>query len=269
MNTYKIESVDTNKDIIRHRFDMKTQYENGSYLHKVFLRFTLPDIYSSNERQFKWIKYIGYNLIENVICNIKLNNADSTQIKLYTYTEWLFIWYEINLSNEEKQNHYDLIGHIPELYDPIKAKINNNLYPVSHLKKQKIKWLIDDNNTQQANFINIANDSNYNKPPTIPSKTLYVPLNFYFSNKITDSLPLHLIDFIEFEIKLRPINKLYTVLLNVDDFIVDITQENINVNNYKTLIRLPENIIFTDNQNFSFSSNVHFNQFRYFTIIYV
>ena len=150
MNTYKIESVDTNKDIIRHRFDMKTQYENGSYLHKVFLRFTLPDIYSSNERQFKWIKYIGYNLIENVICNIKLNNADSTQIKLYTYTEWLFIWYEINLSNEEKQNHYDLIGHIPELYDPIKAKINNNLYPVSHLKKQKIKWLIDDNNTQQA-----------------------------------------------------------------------------------------------------------------------
>ena len=39
---------------------------------------------------------MGYNIIENVICNIKLNNADSTQIKLYTYTEWLFIWYEIN-----------------------------------------------------------------------------------------------------------------------------------------------------------------------------
>ena len=28
----------------------------------------------------------------------------------------------------------------------------------------------------------------------------------------------------------------------------------------KLVIRLPENIIFTDNQNFSFSSNVHFNQ---------
>ena len=23
--------------------------------------------------------------------------------KLYTYTEWLFIWYEINLSNEENK----------------------------------------------------------------------------------------------------------------------------------------------------------------------
>ena len=262
MNTYKTEIVDTNKDIIKHKFNTNNLYENGSYLHKVFLRFSLPSIYSSNERQFKWIKYLGYNLIEKIICNIKLKNKTATQIKLYTYTEWLFIWYEINLSNEEKKNHYQLIGHIPELYDPANSIDNKGIYPVSHLVKEKTKWLIDNNNTQQAYSTNILNDNNFNRPPSIPGRTLYIPLNFYFSNELKDALPLHLIDFIEFEIKLRPINKLYTVLLTVDDFIVDLPDDIINfdVTNYNKNIKLPDTITFIDNQDFSFSSNVHYSQ---------
>lgn len=262
MNTYKIESIDTNKDIIRYKFDVNNLYENGTYLHKVLIRFTLPDIYSPSDRKFKWIKYLGYNILEKIICNIKFKDKSSTQIKLYTYTEWLFIWYEINLSNEEKKNHYELIGHIPELYEPESSKDNKGIYPVSNLIKQKQQWLVDDNNTQKAYSISVKNDSNFNRPPSIPSKTLYIPLNFYFSNSLKDSLPLHLIEFIEFEFKLRELNQLYTVLLTVDDFVIDIEDNNNNVtsNNYNTNVKLPQNIKFVDNQNFAFSSNVHYSE---------
>lgn len=262
MNTYKIESIDTNKDVIRHKFNVNNLYEDGTYLHKVFIRFTLPAIYSSHERQFRWIKYLGYNILEKVVCNIKFKNSDSTQIKLYTYTEWLFIWYEISLSNEEKQNHYKLIGHIPELYDPQNSSDNKGIYPVSNLIKQQNRWLINNNNTQKAYSVNIENDDNFNRPPSISNTTLFIPLNFYFSNSVKDSLPLHLIEFIEFEFKLRDINNLYTVLLSVDDFIVDIENDNSNItaNNYNTNIKLPSNINFIDNQGFAFSSNVHYSE---------
>ena len=103
---YITEVLDTNSDIIRHTFDINQLYKNGDYLHQIYLKIKLPAIYSSFERQFKWIKYLGYNIINKVICNIKLkdNNNQDIQIKLFTYTEWLYIWYEINLSKQEK-NH--------------------------------------------------------------------------------------------------------------------------------------------------------------------
>ena len=146
----------TNSDIIRHTFDIpSTIYKNGDYLHKVYLKITLPAIYSSFERQFRWNKYIGYNIIDKVICNIKLkgiyNNQD-VQIRLFTYTEWLYIWYEINLSKEEKINHYKSIGHIPELYDPANSE-KIMVYIQFLIKKQTYKWIIDNDNNQKANLL--------------------------------------------------------------------------------------------------------------------
>ena len=263
---YITEVLDTNSDIIRHTFDIpSTIYKNGDYLHKVYLKITLPAIYSSFERQFRWNKYIGYNIIDKVICNIKLkdNNNQDVQIRLFTYTEWLYIWYEINLSKEEKINHYKSIGHIPELYDPANSEKNNGLYPISHLKKQTYKWIIDNDNNQKANPVTIANDFNFNRPPSIPETVLYIPFNFYFSNSIKEALPLHILhNKIDFEIKLKDINKLYTVLLNVGDFNVDTSTDTSNVSstNYFSNVKLNNNILFVNNDNYSFSSNVHYTE---------
>ena len=262
---YITEVLDTNSDTIRHTFNIpSTIYKNGDYLHKVYLKITLPAIYSSLERQFRWNKYIGYNIIDKVICNIKLKNnkKQDVQIRLFTYTEWLYIWYEINLSEEEKINHYQSIGHIPELYDPASSKKNNGLYPISHLKKQKYKWIIDNNNNQTASPVILSNDLNFNKPPSIPETVLYIPFNFYFCNNIKEALPLHILgDKIDFEIKLKDINKLYTVLLNVNDFNVDTATSTASVSttNYFTNVKLNRNIVFVNNDNYSFSSNVHYS----------
>ena len=104
--------------------------DSEDYLHKVFIKIDLPAIYSTSSRQFKWVKNLGYNIIKEVKCSI--NN----QISLYTYTEWLYIWNELNLSEDEKKVHNELIGNIPELYDPANALNRNNAYPASHLKKE-------------------------------------------------------------------------------------------------------------------------------------
>ena len=263
---YITEVLDTNSDTIRYTFNIpSTIYKNGDYLHKVYLKITLPAIYSSLEREFRWNKYIGYNIIDKVICNIKLKDKkkQDVQIRLFSYTEWLYIWYEINLSEEEKINHYQSIGHIPELYDPASSKKNNGLYPISHLKKQKYKWIIDNNNNQTAAPVVVSNDLNFNKPPSIPETVLYIPFNFYFCNNIKEALPLHILDDkIDFEIKLKDINKLYTVLLNVNDFNVDtaISTANVSTTNYFTNIKLNSNILFVNNDNYSFSSNVHYSE---------
>ena len=73
--------------------------------HKIFIKLELPSIFSSNQRQFKWIKYLGYNILEDVslIIDFKDKFNKYKSIPLYTYTEWLYIWNEINLSDEEKK----------------------------------------------------------------------------------------------------------------------------------------------------------------------
>ena len=232
-----------------------TNFSNNDYLHKIFVKLKLPAIYSSSERQFKWIKYLGYNIIKSVKCTIKFNNSTTTTKDLYTYTEWLYIWNEINLSEEEKKIHYMLIGHTPELYDP--ALHNNNTYPVSHLNKKTYDWIINDTNTSQASYVTINNDYNYNKPPSIPETTLYIPLNFYFCNDINNILPLQNVMNIKINITFRPVNELYTVLLVPEDFVLNETTQNVSNTNFNNNIKLPSNINFTNNKIPNFTSNAH------------
>ena len=243
---------------INNNDNLNTTYNAEDYLHKIFIRLTLPAIYSSSNRQFKWIKYLGYNMIKNVKCFIKFKNTKNNEtINLYTYTEWLYIWNEINLSNEQKKIHYELIGHTPELYDPANYNNRNNVYPVSHLNIETYKWLIDDTNTKKADIVNITNDFNYNKPASIPSKTIYIPLNFNFCNDIKNMLPLNYVENLKINVTFRPIEELYTVLLQPEDFILLNNNSSITDTNYNTNIKLPTSINFVNNKIPNFSSSAH------------
>ena len=237
-----------------------TSYGSDDYLHKVFIKINLPAIYSSSSRQFRWIKHLGYNIIKELECNIKFKNADvDRNISLYTYTEWLYIWNELNLSEDEKKLHNELIGNIPELYDPANAFNRNNAYPASHLNEEKYRWIINDNNLNKASSVNVDIDYNYNKPPSIPPKTLYIPLNLYFCNSIKDILPLEIIDNIIFKLELRDVTELYTVLLQPEDFILQnsINVENIDNETFNQNVKLPSSIKFLSNKIPNFNSSAH------------
>lgn len=254
--TYVIENLKYSGDKFIYKLDAQS-YDLTNYLYKTYIKIELPAIYSSNERQFKWNKYLGYNIIKDISCQIKFNNSSNSFINLFSYSEWLYIWYELNLSSEEKKKHYDLIGHTPELYDPY--TYNNNIYPASHLKKKTYEWKINDDNTKQATVYNIEDDYNYNKPPSINSKTLYIPLNFYFCNNIKDKIPLGKIEFLEFKLTLRKIEELYNVLLIPEDFILDKLDQNtvISNSNYKTNVVLTNDYVFLNNIKPNFSKSAH------------
>lgn len=253
-DNFKIETGNEFTYTINNNNKENPLYSNEDYLHKIYVRLTLPAIYSSSTRQFKWIKYIGYNILKSVKCNIQFKNTQNEKtINLYTYTEWLYIWNEINLSDEQKKIHYELIGHIPELYDPA---YKNNVYPVSHLNRETYRWLIDDTNTKKANIVNIENDFNYNKPASIPSKTIYIPLNFYFCNNINNMLPLDYIKNIKISIVFRPVDELYTVLLQPEDFVLS-NNTTVSADNYNSNVRLPNSINFINNKIPNFSASAH------------
>jgi len=241
-------------------------YNEFNYLHKIFVKLELPSIYSSNQRQFKWIKNLGYTIIEDVELNIQFKNSYKTKeiktlktITLYTYTEWLYIWNEINLSDEEKNIHNELIGNISELNDPANAGGRTNSYPVSHLNKETYRWSINDDNIKQATIHTVANDYNYNKPPSIPGRTLYIPLNFYFCNSIDDIIPLGTIDRIFISIKTREVRDLYILLLQPEDFIIDssIINSNVTSTTYNQNVKLPNGVQFTSNTIPNFNSSAH------------
>lgn len=254
--TYVIENLKYSGDKFIYKLDAQS-YDLTNYLYKTYIKIELPAIYSSNERQFKWNKYLGYNIIKDISCQIKFKNASNSFINLFSYSEWLYIWYELNLSSEEKKKHYELIGHTPELYDPY--TYNNNIYPVSHLQKKTYEWKINDDNTKQATVYNIEEDYNYDKPPSINSKTLYIPLNFYFCNNIKDKIPLGKIEFLEFKLTLRKIEELYSVLLIPEDFTLDKLDQNtlISNSNYKTNAVLTNDYVFLNNIKPIFSKSAH------------
>lgn len=250
-------------DSVNHTFNI-TNNVFQEYLHKMFVRVNLPDIYSSEERQFKWNKYLGYNIIKDVTLTITFDDNIKNKEKklyLYTYGEWLYIWYELNLSEEDKLIHYELIGNTQDLYDPAFSSRGKGIYPVSHLNKQSYKWLITDDNTKKATTIQIENDVNYDKPPSINGKTLYIPLNFYFCNSLKDVLPLKYVKQTKIEIKLRNINDLYTVLLTPEDFEIKNQTTTINVSDtsFNSNVQLPSNIYFTNNILPVFSNTTHIN----------
>jgi hypothetical protein len=237
-----------------------TDIDTNSYLHKMFIKLKLPAIYSSKSRQFRWIKYLGYNIIKEIQLELRIINQNKNtpiSINLHTYTEWLFIWNELNLSEEEKLIHNELIGHVPELYDPANANNRNNAYPVSHLNKETYKWIIDDRNTKIASKVDITNDYNYNKPPSIPSRTLYIPLNFYFCNNIEDILPLDYVSFLKINVTFRPVNELYTILLQPEDFVLNSNNQSVSTSNFNNEVKLPTTIQFVNNLVPNFSNNAH------------
>ena len=160
----------------------------GDLISKIYFVFELPDIYSRSNNgidyKFKWIKNIGTNIIDNVRVLLNGNIIDRH------YGEWLNIWHEINLKNSEKKSFNEMIGNVIELYDPENAYGNfdingNKTYPTS--------------------------DGNI---PSIPSRKVYVPLPFWFSQNTGLALPLLALQYTDLEvyIDLRPLNDLFTII---------------------------------------------------------
>ena len=104
------------------------------------------------------------------------------------YGEYLHIWSELNLSKDQKEGYYKMIGHTNDMYDPASVEGHSG-YPGS---------------------------SNYTRKsyPSIIGRRIYVPLRFWFNLDISNSFPLIGIQYEDIKINftLRKLKELYTVL---------------------------------------------------------
>ena len=154
---------------------------HGDLLYKMYLIFDIPDIYVDAtpetdptaasdglsgipNKKFRWIKNIGTNIIKNVSISIGNQEIDNQS------GEFIYLWHELNLPSTEKQIFYDMIGFDPEVYDPSVS----NVYPF---------------NLSGRNV------------PSVPGRTIIVPLSFWFCRNPGLSIPLIALQYQSVDIK--------------------------------------------------------------------
>ena len=131
---------------------------------------------------FRWIQYLGHYLLKKVEIYIG-NTLVDTQ-----YAEWMQIWYELNRKPNLDYTYNQMIGNVPELYDPVSLwkfsdDLNSNFKPIS--SNSDVPHIYDSTRTPIPDF-NSSSD-NYG---TIKSRTLRIPLQFWFSKIYGHALPL-------------------------------------------------------------------------------
>jgi hypothetical protein len=182
---------------------LRTKVERyAQLLHDCYLNINLPDIYSpvvpvtqpvprinptanAIGYEFQWIKNIGYNMINYV--SILVNGQE-----IVRHTgEWMKLYAALKFDGNKKAIVDDMVGNVPQIYDPANAFDRMNQYP---------------------HAISLS-DSNL-ADPSISGRTLTIPLHFWFCESVGAALPLIALQLSEVEIvvELKNIYQLFTVL---------------------------------------------------------
>jgi len=180
----------TNSLTLRARVDRNAQLLNDCYA-----SFTLPNIFSpvvpvtglsypAIGYEFQWISNIGYNMINYV--SVVINGQE-----IVRHTgEWMKLYSALNFNGTKKVVLDQLIGNVPEMYDPGNAWDRMNQYP---------------------HAISTATSL---AEPSIQGRILTIPFHFWFCEDIGSALPLIALQHseVEFVIELKNMYQLFTVI---------------------------------------------------------
>ena len=168
---------------------------NADLFSNMFLCLDIPNIYASEDNQFKWIEQLGANMINyaKIICG-------GTVIEQFP-GEYISIYHNINVGKEKTEIFNKLSGNLPEFYNP---KEQSGRYPIYNSMP-----FVPSQNVMEPGYINRG----YLNKPTIIGKRLYIPLPFWFHRNVGQSVPLIALQYheIQVEIELKAIKDLYVV----------------------------------------------------------
>jgi len=188
-------------------------------IHDSYLVLTLPDIWSPMQYlgtvappenynpnsnsigyEFEWIKNVGYNMIDHV--DVTMNG----QVIQRLDGEWLKFYSYLTHDYNKRLIVDQMVGNVPELYDPANAYDRVNQYPHAITPTETPTEL--PNTTVPE--------------PSIRSRQLVVPLHFWFCENPGLALPLVSLQNSEvyINVTLRNINDLYTVIDVIPNAIV-------------------------------------------------
>ena len=185
----------------------------GDLLSDLVLRFTLPDIFSKiyltphydisgnitnfsldRKYEFAWVRQIGVRLIDTVTFTI-----GGQKIQEFT-SDWIAARAMLDYDATQYAKWRMLVGDTPEYFDPANGvyAAQGNLYP--HTVAAQPSFFVP--NPVQ------------NNAASIPGRIVRVPLGLWFSDYISNALPLVALQYheAEIQIKIRPIRELYTIL---------------------------------------------------------
>ena len=164
---------------------------NGDLAYRTYLQVTLPEINqnmkpstgSNNDGVYaRWLDFIGEQLIAQVEVEIGGQRIDRQ------YGDWMHIWNQLTLADEQKRGYFKMIGHTTQL-----------------------TYITD------PSFANVSGPCAANGGPTqvcaprnaLPETTLYVPLLFWFCRNPGLALPLIALQYHEVKINIdfRPIGE--------------------------------------------------------------
>jgi hypothetical protein len=195
---------------------------HGDLLSDLYFCFTLPDIYSPDKYKFKWVENVGNVYIKKASIYIDGNLIDQLT------GEWMTIWNELSLPSSDKK--YDmLIGNFPEMQSPTlsesRVTIKNNRFTYYYYPEA---------------FKDSDNE------PSIKSRKIIVPLNFWFTKNPSLALPLLRLQFnvVSVRIDIESSEILYHVWSDKLNRYVspmyynDIHNENINITSFTKNISL-------------------------------
>lgn len=160
-------------------------------LYDVYLSFQLPAIYSDGNLRFRWINKVANYMIYSASVRIDTNVID------IQYGEWLDIWNELTLTKSKTDAYNKMTGNTYDMTNP--TSLNNRI--------------VITNNWLDYSYYPAYSVVNGNAIPSIPSKRLYVPLNFWFTRNPGLALPLVAIQYqtVDISIEFRGIEELYQV----------------------------------------------------------
>ena len=168
-----------------------------------YLVLDLPDIWSpiynpvvDNEYQwvpysFRWIKDIGTQIISSIEIN-----CGTTLLQRYT-GDYIAAMVDRDFTTEKKDLFNRMTGNVPELNDPANALGRNNAYPNAYYTNHTIPGTATITQSE----------------PSIRGRTLYIPLNAWFTLDSRCAFPLISLQYNELTITvtLRPIQELFQV----------------------------------------------------------
>jgi len=184
----------------------------GDLLKDVFLSITLPDIYVQNnlkitnglpigQPQFRWIPKIGNYIIYSYSLT-----AD-TQLVDQRWGEYDDAWVDLTMTGDKKPTYNRMIGNVSSFETPISAN------SVIILKNNRLTY------SEYPYSINAST-------PSIPGRTLYIPLNFWFSKSPDLAIPLVALQYqtLSITIEMRMLDELYQVYDPINNIYVSPAQ---------------------------------------------
>jgi len=156
-----------------------TIQRNGDLIHRIYLQATLPQVALQSAdgtgAQFRWLNWVGHNLISSVELEIGGQRIDKH------YGDWMHIWNELTQEAGKQAGYAKMVGNVPQLVNII---------------NQGGEGCDADCTSGEPN-------ASHEVTSCAPEYTLYIPLQFWFCRNPGLALPLIALQYHEVRINLE------------------------------------------------------------------